>query len=66
MKTWRIDADRDDPRIHRIAGHGCDGLHCSEPPRATFRGGYQFAAGEPNNGIRRDGAKGDFGVKYTW
>jgi len=30
------------------------------------QGGYQFAAGEPGNGIRRDGVKGDFGVRYTW
>jgi outer membrane autotransporter protein len=30
------------------------------------QGGYQFAAGEPNNGIRRDGVKGDFGVRYSW
>jgi outer membrane autotransporter protein len=30
------------------------------------QGGYQFAAGEPNNGIRRDGVKGDFGARYTW
>jgi hypothetical protein len=30
------------------------------------QGGYQFAAGEPNNGIRRDGVTGDVGVRYNW
>ncbi len=30
------------------------------------QGGYQFAAGEPSNGIRRDGVMGDVGMRYNW
>jgi len=31
------------------------------------QGGFQFATSDNGaNGIRRDGVKGDFGVKYTW
>jgi hypothetical protein len=30
------------------------------------QGGYQFAAGELNNGIRRDGVAGDVGMRYSW
>ncbi len=30
------------------------------------QGGYQFAAGEPNNGIRRDCVTGDVGMRYNW
>jgi outer membrane autotransporter protein len=30
------------------------------------QGGYQFAAGEPSNGIRRDAIMGDIGMRYNW
>ena len=30
------------------------------------QGGYQFAAGEPSNDIRRDGVMGDVGMRYNW
>jgi len=29
------------------------------------QGGYQFAAGEPSNGIRRDAIMGDVGMRYN-
>ena len=35
----------------------------NSPQQLYAQGGYQFAVSDPNNGIRRDGVKGDFGLK---
>ena len=35
----------------------------NSPQQLYAQGGYQFAISDPNNGIRRDGVKGEFGLK---
>ena len=35
----------------------------NSPQQLYAQGGYQFAVSDPNNGIRRDGVKGEFGLK---